>query len=420
MKVGFNRRLAIAAVFAMSVFVGGAWICSEPGSARHENSNEMDTHWTCSMHPQIDSREPGACPICGMDLIPAHGVSGQQAHGGESNKVAALTAEGIHTSPVEIASQGEVTELLGSIDYNETALKTVTTWIGGRVDRLHVKTTGQMVRRGQTVATLYSPEVYNAHNDLLQIQRQGLKNTVAKAAWDAARDRLSLLGLSQSQIEKMAKAKHPWKQISIRSQFSGTVTKRFVTQGAYVQPGAGLFAVANLKTLWAQLEAYESDLSGIEVGQAVTFEVDAFPGNVFSGNVAFVDPFVDGKTRVARVRVEIDSGGGELRPGMRVRATLQETQGTDSRIRVPRSALLYTGKRSVVFVSRAGEFLPATVKVHSMTREQAYLENDGALKPGESVVTHGAFLLDSEAQLRDEASMLNPPQSKNSHEGNAP
>ena len=372
------------------------------------------------MHPQIRESQPGKCPLCGMDLIPA-----APQDDGDPNLVVlserARTLARLRTTEVRPLTQdGSMLRLLGRLEPAETARRTVTSWISGRVDRLSVTTTGTPVRRGQVVARLYSPEVYAAHQDLLTALQQAQRLTdspvatrsASEAALSAARDRLRLLGVPDRELAEMEAADTPTRSVPIRSPHSGTVLSRQVTQGQYVQTGTPLFDVARLDPLWVQLDAYEQDLSRLSVGQRVRLEVEALPGELVEGRVAFIDPTVDPVRRTARVRVEVANPDGELRPGFFVEAVVEvAVPETDAPLVIPASAALYTGRRSVVYIEQESAtglaYSPRVVRLGPRLGE-VYPVLSG-LDAGEKVVSRGAFVLDADLQIRGGASMLSVP-----------
>lgn len=376
------------------------------------------TTYTCSMHPQIRSEEPGQCPICGMDLVPvAEGDDSTSPTRVQLSERAKALARIRTVKVVNLAEGSTELRLLGRIDEDETRVRTVTAWTAGRIDRLHVATTGETVRAGQTIATIYSPEIYTAHRDLLQARRQlatlssdlAFARSSAEATIEAARQKLRLLGVSNQEIASMEEAGEPWTQIRIKTRFGGTVTDRLVNEGAYVQAGSGLYRVADLTRLWVQLDAYETDLPRLRLGQHVTLHVEAVPGRVFDGTVAFIDPVVDPARRTARVRVEV-ANEGELRPGMFVEAVVEGSapMGGDAPLVVPATAPLFSGRRSLVYVEIDGMDKPtyeAREVVLGPRAGDVYPVVSG-LQPGERVVVHGAFALDADLQIRGGDSMM--------------
>ena len=377
--------------------------------------------WTCSMHPQIRQPEAGQCPICGMDLIPLADDAGSAEMPASRVSLSPRAQALARLRTVEVRRLTDPAlevRLLGRIEPDESSLKTVTSWIGGRIDKLQVRTTGERVAAGQVIATLYSPEVLAAHQDLLSARRQADRiktasattQVAARAAFDAARERLVLLGVPEAEVSKMESAERPSRQIAIRSPFAGTVIERLASEGAYVATGAPLYRLANLSRLWVQLDAYESDLPSLAVGQSVRIEVEAVPTEPFEGRVAFIEPTVDPRRRTARVRVEVRSRDGRLRPGMFAQAVVQgrSSAGGEAPLVVPSSAPLFTGRRSMVYVEVPDSERPsydARVVRLGPRMGDAYPVVAG-LNEGERVVVRGAFALDADLQIRGGASMM--------------
>jgi Cu(I)/Ag(I) efflux system membrane fusion protein len=414
--------IALPVVAALG-FGLGVWATEDERPLVEHEASHVNEIWTCSMHPQIRQHEPGQCPICGMDLIP---VEGAEEDGAAVTRVSlskrAKVLAKIRTAEANrLGSGGVERRLLGRVDYDERSLRTVTAWIGGRIERLHVSTTGERVKRGQVIATLYSPEVYNAHQDLIQARQQLERlregatpsaRRAAEAALNAARDRLRLLGVPGAEVRSMERAEKPSERVRIRTPFGGTVIERLATQGSYVETGSGLYRVAGLSKLWVQLDAYESDLAALETGQEVMLRVEALPGESFTGVVTFVDPVVDPQTRTARVRIEVANTDRRLRPGMFVEASVRgdRSASTDSApLVIPATAPLFTGRRSVVYVEVPDAEEPtyeARVVTLGARMGELYPVKTG-LSEGERVVVHGAFALDADLQIRGGSSMMN-------------
>lgn len=388
----------------------------------HETASDAERNWTCSMHPQIRKGGPGKCPLCGMDLIPVTKANNESEGGparvalSESAKIRAQ----IQTQAVKRLGTGSVERrLLGRVDYDETTLRTVTAWTGGRIDRLLVNITGQKIRRGRTIARLYSPEIYSSHQDIIQARRQLERLSGAspsalsasKAALQASRNRLRLLGVPADEVQAMERAKAPSDNVAIRSPFGGTVIERLATEGNYVKTGAGLYKVANLSKLWVQLDAYESDLPLLAVGQKVSLTVEALPTETFKGRVAFVDPVLNRRTRTTRIRIEVNNRNRHLRPGMFAEAIVHGATteaGSAQPLVVPATAPLFTGRRSVVYVEVPGTERPTydARVVRLGTRMGEVYPVLGGLSEGERVVVYGAFTLDADLQIRGGAAMM--------------
>lgn len=421
------RRGAIPLAILVAFLLGGVFLGGEeakPESHEHGAAEAEAQLWTCSMHPQIRANEPGQCPICGMDLIPVETGDGaeQSSPARISLSESARVRAQIRTTPVKLLHAGKIERrLLGRVDYDETRLRTVTSWIGGRIDRLQVRTTGERVKRGQVIATMYSPEVFSAHQDLLVAKKQlaRLKGATevarfgAEAALNASRDRLRLLGVPAREIAAMEKATRPSEQVRIRSPFTGTVIERMATEGSYVKTGTGLYQIADLSRLWVQLDAYESDLPLLKIGQEVSLKVEALPTDVFDGRVTFVDPVLNQRTRTTRVRIEVKNPKGQLRPNMFAEAVVRgaKIDAAESTLVVPSTAPLFTGRRSIVYVEIPGQSSPTYEArvVRLGPKMGAVYPVVAGLSQGEKVVIHGAFTLDADLQIRGGLSMMTAP-----------
>ncbi|MBV1857987.1 MAG: efflux RND transporter periplasmic adaptor subunit [Nannocystaceae bacterium] len=387
----------------------------------HDAIEDESQHWTCSMHPQIRMEHEGQCPICGMNLIPAQSPNSSVTSGRETVTLSprAVALAQIRTSQVERTRPQTEVRLLGRVDYDETRLRMVTPWTNGRIDKLRVRVTGTTVRKGQVVAELYSPELYAGMRDLIVAGKQSKRlsagmhgsGALATAALDSAREKLRLLGVSEKELKSIETSGKAPKKVSIRSPFSGTVLKRNVEEGDYVKSGTALYHIADLSKVWVQIDAYESDLPLLAPGNEVRIEIDALPGEMLSGEVAFIDPVVDERTRTTRVRVEVPNPTGALRPGMFAEAVINAGARDQSRqLVLPRSAVLFTGRRSVVYVAipeQPGAY--ALREVRLGTRAGPVYTVLSGISEGEQVVTHGAFSLDADLQLRGGASMMTRP-----------
>jgi membrane fusion protein, copper/silver efflux system len=425
---GWNPKVILAVVLvALASFALGALLFRSRAPADHATgpaaAGAEATTWTCAMHPQIRQPEPGQCPICGMDLIPVESQGGEEAPPERitlSERAKALAR--LRTTAVRrMDDPSAEVRLLGRVEPDERTSKTVTAWVGGRIDRLHVKVTGERVRAGQTIATLYSPEVLAAHQDLIAARRQvdrmksasETARSGAEAALGAARERLRLLGVADERLRAMEAADQPARQLEIRTPFPGTVIERLATEGSYVTTGEPLYRIADLSRVWVQLDAYERDLAVLRVGQAVRITVESLPGETFEGKITFIDPTVDPQRRTARVRVEVGNPQGRLRPGTFAQAIVQGQPGTTAErpLVVPHSAPLFTGKRSVVYVEVPGAERPTYESrvVRLGTRAGDVYPVVAGLAEGERVVTSGAFALDADLQIRGGASMMTGP-----------
>lgn len=374
------------------------------------------------MHPQIQLPEPGKCPLCFMDLIPLEkgGESGDEA---VSLRQISLTSSarklaGIATTPVTRQSVNVKTRMLGKVDYDETRIGTITAWTGGRIDKLYIDYTGSSIRKGQAMASIYSPELLTAQAELIQSVKaksalkgsslQVVKDTATRTE-QAAREKLRLLGLSKSQISNIVKREKASEHITLYSPMSGVVIKKDVVEGVYVKTGTPIYTIADLSRVWVILEAYESDLPWIKMGMKMTFSTEAYPGQNFEGKIVYIDPVVNEKTRTVRVRVEVPNVGLKLKPGMFVRAVNKEEKQADTKLVIPASAPLITGKRAVVYIAVPGkEGVFEGREIVLGPKAGAFYIVKYGLTEGENVVTKGNFKIDSAIQIIAKPSMMNP------------
>lgn len=463
-------RKVLAILLPLALFVLGWWFGLPPRPEKDAPSQSAsDSVWTCSMHPQIRQPNPGLCPICEMDLIPLQesAESGLRELTIGPAKSALLN---LRISPVVRSAATAEISLFGQITYDERLISSLTARVGGRIDRLFVDFTGALVRQGDHLAEIYSPEIYVAQRELIEATRaSGRSPSGAPAAvketrlrlLEAAREKLRLLQLSEEQIDQIASREKPSDHVTIRAPQDGVVIEKSIDLGSYVKTGTPLFQVADLSSVWLELEAYESDLPWLRYAQEVTFTVEALPGEEFSGRIAFIEPEVDPVTRVADVRVNVKNPGRKFKPGMFARARFQARMTKEGKVvapslegkwispmhpeiikdqpgtcdlcgmalvpaneldfitgappsdelplLAPASAVLRTGERAVVYLQVPGQAEPTFVgrEIVLGARVGEHFIVAQGLSEGDLVVTRGAFKLDSEMQIKARPSMMN-------------
>jgi Cu(I)/Ag(I) efflux system membrane fusion protein len=360
------------------------------------------------MHPQIKMDEPGQCPICGMDLIPLENKTQEEAAPDEIQmSESAMKLADIETTVVTKGIPERTVYLLGTIKPDERRIAEMTARFGGRIEKLFVNFTGQEVRKGQKLAMIYSPELIAAQKELLEAVK--FKDS-SPGFYKAARTKLKLWDLTEEQIDKLENAGETRHYFELLSPISGTVTKRYVTLGDYVKEGSPLFEVIDLRKVWAMFDAYESDLPWIKVGDKITFSIQSLPGKNYTGKVIYIDPFIDALTRVAGVRVELNNPKLELKPEMYVSGILHSEMKKQNDILIPKSSVLWTGKRAVVYVKVPDRTEPSFVYREVTLGPDAgnfYVVLNG-LTEGEEIATNGVFKIDAAAQLAGKPSMMNP------------
>lgn len=321
-----------------------------------------------------------------------------------------MSAEAMALSDVEtsIVLPGKAIKnvrLYGTVTADEQTLMTQTSHIGGRIERLAVNYTGEYVRMGQPLATVYSPELYVAQEELIEAVGMNQPELI-----EAAKEKLRLWKISEEQIQTVMREKNPVANIEIKANSSGIVINKRVSQGNYIQPGEVLFELADLSVVWVIFDAYETDLPFISVGDMVHFSIQAVPGKMYMGKVAFVDQVVNSMSRTAGVRVVLNNPNRILKPGMYASALIKAPlKNYPDDLIVPETAVLWTGKRSLVYVrdphSETPAFIMKEVELGPFLGD-SYVILSG-LKAGEEVVTNGVFSIDASAQLAGQSSMMN-------------
>jgi membrane fusion protein, copper/silver efflux system len=363
------------------------------------------------MHPQIRMNHPGKCPICGMDLIPLTEYSAEEeANSPDEIKMSeeASKIADIQTLIVSKSNPEKEIHLLGKVKPDERNIAELTARFGGRIEKLYINFTGQQVKKGEPLANIYSPALLSAQKELLEAISYKDNNS---EFYNAARNKLKLWDLTDGQIDQIEKEGKTRSYFDILSPITGTVTRRDVAVGDYIKEGNPLFRVTDLSKVWVMFEAYESDLPWVSLNDKVTFTIRSIPGKTFTGKVSFIDPTIDPKTRIASVRVEITNYDNLLKPEMFVDGTITSAvAGNQKDLVIPKTAVLWTGKRSVVYVKVPNRNEP-TFRYREITLGPEAGESYvvvGGLKEGEEIAVNGVFKIDAAAQLAGKPSMMNP------------
>ncbi|MEP5612375.1 MAG: efflux RND transporter periplasmic adaptor subunit, partial [Cyclobacteriaceae bacterium] len=275
------------------------------------------------------------------------------------------------------------------------------------IESLNVNFTGDYVRKGQVIASVYSPTLVTAQQELFEARK--LKDT-QPALFKAAKRKLANWKLSESQIEQILSQEEPITTFSILAESTGYVKEKMVNSGDYLKQGASLYTVSNLSRVWVLFDAYEADLQWIRVGNQTDFTVASIPGKPFAGEVTYIDPIINPNTRVAKVRVELDNEGNTLKPEMFVNGIVETQASASSELTVPKSAVMWTGKRSVVYVKSVTD-QGVSFRMREIALGSAYGDSyaviDG-LSDGDEIAVNGTFSIDAAAQLAGKPSMMSP------------
>lgn len=418
-EIGKHPYFKYGLILLAGLFLG--WLIFS-GSNRKQSSQQTSTveevhdHgaeptvWTCSMHPQIKMEEPGDCPLCGMDLIPLHNSgSGDASVDPDAIQLSVEAAALANVQTTVVSRQNPVKEvqLYGTIQVDERLSQSQTSHVSGRIEKLFVTFTGESVRRGQPIATIYSPDLLNAQQELIEAVKM---KALQPALLQAVREKLRLWKLTDEQITRIEQSGEVSPQIDVVATTSGIVISKNVNQGDYVNTGTVLFDVANLSQVWAVFDAYESDLPFLKVGDRLEYTLQSLPGKTFSGKISFINPILDPSTRTAKVRVETTNPGMELKPEMYANALIHAPLKLyKDEVVIPKSAILWTGKRSIVYVKQPDTETPAFLLREielGPSLGDAYVVLSG-IHDGDEIVTNGAFTIDASAQLSGKRSMMN-------------
>ncbi len=297
----------------------------EPGSLQY---------YTCGMHPWVILPEPGACPICGMVLVP---IDPQKFSGQITIDPVVVQNMGVRVEDVTLGPLVKTIRTVGIVDYDEENVRDVNTKVSGWIEELYVDSLGAKVKKGEPLFSLYSPQLFSAQEDFLIAAKGGNRSLS-----DAARTRLDYFDITPEQIEELRKRGEPQKALAVGSPYSGVVIAKHANEGMKIEPGMQVYRIADLSKVWVLVTVYEYQLPYVEEGQDAVMTLPYIPGKTFAGKVVYVYPYLDKKTREAQVRLEFDNSDGLLKPGMFTNVELRNRLAAEKTL-VPRSAVIDTG-----------------------------------------------------------------------------
>lgn len=397
-------------------------------------AKQEKTLYHCPMHPNYISDRPGECPICGMTLVPIEKEEEKESltlpGGAVEISPERQQLLGVTFGQAERRELHQIISAYGRLSYDETRLASVTTKFSGWVEKLYVDYTGKLVRRGEPLFSIYSPDLIAAQEEYLLALRaqktfepregglasrsQGDGRAILGSALnskrgsadlnpnlaslvEAAKRRLLLWDIDEAQIARMEKEGKPFRSLTIYSPVTGFITEKNVVEGKFVMAGENLFSLADLSRVWLLADIYELDLPLVAVGKEVEVEIASFPGETFRGRITYIFPYLENESRTVKVRVEFPNPGYRLKPEMYGRVKMHLMLG--SRLSIPEEAIIDTGERKLVFVVHEGNhFEPREIKLGIKAGE--FYEILSGLEEGERVVTSAQFLIDSESRLK--------------------
>ncbi len=362
------------------------------------------------MNPAITSPVPAKDEM-GMDYIPVYadgGAGADEPAGTVTIDPVTVQNIGVRTARAERRSLSHAVRAVGRVDFNEKRLARLHPKTEGWIEVLRVSTTGSVVKKDDILLSIYSPQLVSSQEEYLlalhnlQVLKDSPYEEIRRGAEDlvnSSRERLRLLDVPDHQIHELEVTRKLKKRIHIHSPFDGTVIKVGVREGQYVTPQTELYMLADLSRVWVYVDVYEEDLPWIKQGDIGEMTVRAVPGRTFRGKVTYIYPYMERKTRTARVRLEFDNPDLLLKPEMFANITLRAGR-VDDAVVVPSEAVVRSGERELIFVVRErGKFEPRPVTL-GLSADGLVQVVDG-LKAGEEVVTSAQFLIDSESKLRE-------------------
>ncbi|MGB5986430.1 MAG: efflux RND transporter periplasmic adaptor subunit [Desulfobacterales bacterium] len=368
-------------------------------------------YWVAPMDPTYIRNEPGQSPM-GMDLVPVY----EEEEGGEKEPSSTVRIDpvtrqnmGLRLGAVQSKSLTRSIRAFGNITYNETALYAVNTKFNGWVEKLYVDFVGDQVEPGQPLFEIYSPELFTAQREYLLAleQQKGISKNASRSVregnqrmLEAARTRLQFWDLSDAQIKEIETSRKIKKNLTIYSPARGVVVKKNIFEGHYVKAGMHQYEIADLSTVWVDVDIYEYELPWVRKGMPAEMELAYIPGERFAGEVLFIYPYVDPKTRAVKLRLTFDNPDMKLKPGMYANVYLSSRLPQDALV-IPQEAVIDSGVRKIVFVAKGkGRFEPREVTL-GVEGDNYDVEVREGLQAGEEIVVSGQFMLDSESRLQE-------------------
>ena len=369
-------------------------------SSSGANSERKVMYWKAPMDPNFRSDEPGKSPM-GMELVPVYADEVDDEPGVVSIDATSINNLGVRTAKAERGPLSRRIETVGYVGYDEDTVQHVHTRVDGWIERLETKASGDPVKKGQLLFELYSPTLVNAQEEYLTALRSN--NTLLLKA---SKERLTAFGVNANEIARLDKERSIRQRVRVTAASDGVIAHLGVREGIFVTPSTEIMSIAELDTIWVLAEVFERQAAWVKAGQKASVELDYVPGETWHGEVDYVYPELDPKTRTLKVRLRFDNASTVLRPNMFARVSIMGDDIGDV-VHVPREALIRGGKVNRVVVALGGgrfKAQPVSIGIESGDRV-AILHG---LSHGDEVVTSGQFLIDSESNIEAALSRMSP------------
>ena len=365
-----------------------------------EKEKRKILYWRAPMNPTEIYDHPGKSKM-GMDLVPVYedGMTG-----GAEVKIDPVIQQnmGVRTAFVEKGALIRDIRTYGHVTYNETRTAHVSPKFSGWIEKLYVDFTGQAVRKGDRLFRIYSPELVTAQREYLEARKRLDRFSIetGETLLDAVKQKLVYMDVPEDQLRSIEKSGEITKTLIIRSPFEGIVVEKKAIEGSYVKGGTSIYTISDLSTVWVDAHIYEYELPWVRLGEEVEIALSYLPGKVYRGRVSFIYPYLERKTRDVVLRLQFENPNLELKPNMYATVNIKARVDGQGLI-IPSEAVLRSGERNIVFVTRGGgKFAPRNVTL-GLTLQEGKIQVLSGLTEGEEIVTSGQFLLDSESTLRE-------------------
>lgn len=364
---------------------------------KNEKQTKSDVYYTCSMDPQVIEYKPGKCPICKMELTPVKKSNGEKKDEIQLSEQQ-IQLGNIQTDTIRTGTIGDQLVLTASLNFDQMKASSVSSRVMGRIEKLYFKNMGDYVRTGAPLYDLYSEELNNAKQEyLLALDRKKAFTNETAIDFDqllqSAKNKLLLWGMSEAQIQELAKTKKATPVTTFYSTAGGYITQLDIREGDYVMEGGTIVKLADLSTLWAEAQVYTSQLSEIDLSGIATVQLPDMDGKEITGRIEFVNPEINPDTRINLIRVSIPNTGNQLKPGMPAYVVLKSRQRKT--LTLPIDAVIRDGKGATVWI-RTGEHSFKSKMVEVGLENDNRIEIKSGLSAGDVVVIAGAYLLHSE------------------------